>query len=99
MALDPDEAPRIAQVHIVTLKRILVAFLLSHKSPDFIGLDIRHRDVADLGIKERFATLARVHHRFGDGLLVQAGNPRGASRSSDRKSTRLNSSHLGISYA
>src|SRR5437899_11997325 len=33
------------------------------------------------------------------GFPVRCGSPNASSRSSDRKSTRLNSSHLGISYA
>src|SRR5947199_9842630 len=47
------------------------------------------------------------HVRAGDGhrdkrthaLVGAAGPPRRRARGSDRKSTRLNSSHLGISYA
>src|ERR1039458_8365902 len=35
--------------------------------------------------------------RIGDYVLAAAGRP--AARRADRKSTRLNSSHLGISYA
>src|SRR3989442_10426061 len=59
------------------------------RSPDLRLLD--HQDVVDEGIAELLSEQGAVFER-GDGLGQAAGE-------GDRKSTRLNSSHVRISYA
>src|SRR5262245_62644422 len=59
-----------------------------------VGLPVRRPDEqVEAGIDQRAAQ--RVAYRCGRGRLHVADNQIGE----DRKSTRLNSSHLGISYA
>src|SRR5438045_4735746 len=67
------------------------------------------RDVAqyldradDLGLRITGSVETHVHNDFVSGareLAKEAGARIYAAHDSDRKSTRLNSSHLGISYA
>src|SRR5258705_7668138 len=46
-----------------------------------------------------YTTLFRSHPELGCPATVARGARSGGDRAKDRKSTRLNSSHLGISYA
>src|SRR5690606_40145866 len=48
-----------------------------------------------------YTTLFRslLHHQLGDGASERAGQLHGGLGGLDRKSTRLNSSHVKISYA
>src|SRR5262245_63979556 len=54
---------------------------------------------ADLGIPVLGRKGASVHVRSLAAALTRAGHAVVVAESGDRKSTRLNSSHLGISYA
>src|SRR5256885_10507583 len=60
---------------------------------------LRHEELGRLGLDERLAFLLRegeAHHR----LVAREGEAHDATHAElDRKSTRLNSSHLVISYA
>src|SRR5947199_2831251 len=51
------------------------------------------------GLQLRAALAAAVRHRPGRRRPLPPRRPGGGRRAQDRKSTRLNSSHLGISYA
>src|SRR5437899_4604988 len=69
----------------------------AHLKRDILGIaeDARSRSAQQFG-RDALAVVARLFrlwYRFRGDLRDRRGNPQ------DRKSTRLNSSHLGISYA
>src|SRR5262245_64993691 len=70
---------------------------------NWLPVDGVEATLADLERGENFATLAELEGRVVGGLIYGWANryPRHATGGpdADRKSTRLNSSHLGISYA
>src|SRR5256885_8015029 len=61
------------------------------RSPDDVVLDTRDNHLARL--------LSRVHASSSTSIRLQHANRTSGAPASDRKSTRLNSSHLVISYA
>src|SRR5580704_17379534 len=79
MALDGDETIRIAQAVIVGLFDCLVLFLLAHVSPNFIALDLLHRNVDDQTAHERGALLASMNQEPQDRVAMQPGDSLGCT--------------------
>src|SRR6185437_12763739 len=74
MAFDPDEAPRITDVHIVASKGIFVAFFFSDEAPNFIGLHVANGNVLDFLGKQAFTALASSNEQLADGIAVNASD-------------------------
>src|SRR5689334_24519142 len=81
-----------------TLFRSLVP--LEHPAEGLLGVRVvpGHR-VADLLDAQVAGRVQQAHDQAGLALGLLPGHASDASRSRDRKSTRLNSSHSSISYA
>ena len=72
MPFNSDEAPRITDIHIIACKGIFMTFLLLDEIPNFVQLNILHRNTADFAGQERFALLAGNDQELDDRFAVQA---------------------------
>ena len=61
-------------VFVVRFFGRLVAFLLVDEAPNFIALDILHRNVHDQAAHELFALLAGQHEHFHDRVAIDSGD-------------------------
>jgi hypothetical protein len=71
IALDGDEAVRIADAVVVGFVRCLVPFLLLNECPNLIALYILHPDVDDYPTHQFFALLASLHKDLHQRIDVQ----------------------------
>jgi hypothetical protein len=69
-SLDGDEALGVTDAVVVRFPGELVGFLLLDKSPDLIGLNVRHWNVYDEPAHELFAPLAGEYQKFRDRVSV-----------------------------
>jgi hypothetical protein len=77
MALDGDEAIGIAQAVIIGLFRGLVLLFLADVSPDFIALNLFHRNIHDQTAHERGALLSSMYEKPQDRVTMQPSDSLG----------------------
>jgi hypothetical protein len=76
VTLDGDECVGIPDAVAVRFVWPLVGFLLLNETPDFIALNIRHPDIANLLTHDPLAVLASEHQHREHGLWLHIAEPR-----------------------
>src|SRR5262245_62918872 len=91
-----DDLPEEIRRHTVQVEeRLYLASVSANEPPDFIN----HSCEPNAGLDGQIAIVALHRIHPGDEVTIDYAMCDGTPYDEDRKSTRLNSSHLGISYA